>query len=97
MKLAPATHLLLPEPEDELLLDEEDDWLLELLEEALLLVLEPEYEHQRVPLIEFDGNNEAWHVNEPVSVAYTNVPDLPKATERVPLMLQVSPSLTHLV
>jgi len=44
-----------------------------------------------------DGNNDAWQVIGPVSVAYTKVPDLPYATERVPVNEQVAPSLAHLV
>jgi len=44
-----------------------------------------------------DGNSDAEHVIGPVRVAYTNVPALPYATERVPLKVQVSPSFAHLV
>jgi hypothetical protein len=43
------------------------------------------------------GNRDAWQVIGPVSVAYTNVPDLPYATERVPVNEHVEPSLAHLV
>jgi hypothetical protein len=43
------------------------------------------------------GNKEPEQVIGPVSVAKTNVPDLPYATERVPLNVQVSPSLAHFV
>jgi hypothetical protein len=44
-----------------------------------------------------DGKRDAAQVNGPAIVAYTNVPALPYATERVPLKLQVSPSLAHFV
>ncbi|GFE79430.1 hypothetical protein GCM10011487_14300 [Steroidobacter agaridevorans] len=43
------------------------------------------------------GNKEAEQLMGPVCVAYTNVPDLPYATERVPLNVHVSPSLAHFV
>jgi hypothetical protein len=43
------------------------------------------------------GNSAAEQVIGPVSVAYTNVPALPYATEREPLKVQVEPSLAHLV
>jgi hypothetical protein len=44
-----------------------------------------------------EGNSEAEQVIGPVRFAYTNVPALPYATERVPLKVQVSPSLAHFV
>jgi hypothetical protein len=43
------------------------------------------------------GNNEAEQLIGPVSVANTKVPDLPYATERVPLKVHVDPSLAHFV
>jgi hypothetical protein len=81
--------------------------LLELLLLELLLELELElleldepvapYEQYRGLPTPIAGNREAEQVSGPVNVAYTNVPDLPYATERVPLNEQVSPSLAHLV
>jgi hypothetical protein len=44
-----------------------------------------------------DGNRDAAQLTGPVRVAKTNVPALPYATERVPLNVQVSPSLAHFV
>jgi hypothetical protein len=69
-----------PDPLLVLLLLEE--LLLEELDELVLLLLdddEPvfEYEQYRGLSTPIDGNNEAWQVIGPVSVAYTNVPDLP--------------------
>ena len=43
------------------------------------------------------GNNAAAQVSGPVKVANTNVPDLPYATERVPVNEHVDPSLAHFV
>jgi hypothetical protein len=43
------------------------------------------------------GNNEAEQAIGPVKVANTNVPDLPYATDRVPLNVHVDPSSAHFV
>jgi len=43
------------------------------------------------------GNSDAVQLIGPVSVAYTKVPALPYATERVPVNVQVAPSLAHFV
>ena len=71
--------------------------LLELLDDEELEAADGSYEHQGVPLMEIAGNSDASQVNDPVSVAYTKVPDLPKATLWVPLIEQVAPAFTHLV
>jgi hypothetical protein len=89
-----------PLDEDELVLELEVE--LELVELVELLVLELdepvfEYEQYRGLSTLIDGNSEPEQVIGPVSVAYTNVPDLPYATDRVPVNEQVAPSLAHLV
>jgi hypothetical protein len=56
----------------------------------------PNEQYRGVPTL-IAGNNEAEQAIGPVSVANTNVPDLPYATERVPLNVHVSPSLPHFV
>ena len=56
----------------------------------------PYEQYRGVPTL-MDGKSEAEHVTGPVRFAYTKVPDLPYATERVPENEQVSPSLPHLV
>ena|SRR5690349_16850024 len=83
--------------EDELL--ELELELVLLLDEELLLELDavPPYEQYRGLPTLVDGNKDAEQVIGPVRFAYTNEPDLPYATERVPLNEQVSPSLAHLV
>lgn len=84
---------------DEELLDELDE--LELDEEELLedeeLVVAP-YEHQAELVKLLAGKAEPVQAKLPVLVAYTNAPDLPSATERVPVIVQVAPVFcTHLV
>ncbi len=82
--------------DDELELDE-----LEELDELLELEDEPDavgpIEHQAELLKLLDGNSAGSQVKLPVSVAYTKEPDLPRATEWVPLMLQVPPTCAHFV
>ena len=56
----------------------------------------PYEQYRGVPTL-VAGNNEAEQLSGPVSVANTNVPALPYATERVPLNVHVSPSLAHFV
>lgn len=83
---------------DEVLLDAAElPALLELLDDEELEATDGSYEHQGVPLMEIAGNSDTAQVNDPVSVAYTKVPDLPKATLWVPLIEQVAPAFTHLV
>ena len=84
--------------EDELeLLDEEllDEDELELLDEELLTTAPTE--HQAEVVKEFVGNRDSWQVKLPVRLAYTKLPDLPRATLWVPLIAQVSPTWPHLV
>lgn len=45
--------------------------------------------------MELAGNRDALQLKLPLRVAYTNTPDLPNATLRVPLIEQVAPSLAH--
>jgi hypothetical protein len=75
------------------LLDEE---LLATLELALLdedeLVATGPTEHQALVVKLLAGNNDCVQVKLPVSVAYTNEPDLPRATVCVPLMVQAEPT-----
>ena len=54
-------------------------------------------EHQALAVKLFEGNSEVWQVKLPVSVAYTNEPDLPSATECVPDIAQALPTCAHLV
>jgi hypothetical protein len=55
------------------------------------------YEQYRGVPTSIAGNNEAAQLIGPVRVAYTKVPALPYATERVPLKVHVDPSLAHFV
>ncbi|GAA5172246.1 hypothetical protein [Viridibacterium curvum] len=65
-----------------------EDTLDEELDEALAVGA---YEHHaEVPKLLL-GKALPVHAKLPVLVAYTNVPDFPSATERVPLMVQVAP------
>jgi hypothetical protein len=54
-------------------------------------------EHHALVVKLFEGNSDWEHVKEPVSVAYTNEPDFPSATECVPLIEQVLPICAHFV
>jgi hypothetical protein len=77
------------------LLDELDDaTTLELDEEVVV----PAYEHQAEVVKVFAGKLLDEHTTLLVKVPYTKTPDLPNATERVPLKEQVAPVFcTHLV
>ena len=99
LMIAPFLQELLPpelleellEDEDELL-DEEDE---ELLDE---LLVDAAYEHQAEAGKLLDGKFELEQATLVVKVPYTNEPDLPKATWRVPLKEQVAPVFcAHLV
>ncbi|MEC5385311.1 hypothetical protein VVD49_06225 [Uliginosibacterium sp. H3] len=89
-------------------LEEEDDLLEELLateleeEVATLLELDelvvPAYEHQAEVVKVLDGKLLDEHTTLVVNVPYTKLPDLPSATERVPLNEQLAPVFcAHLV
>lgn len=54
-------------------------------------------EHHALLLKLLVGNREVRQVKLPVSVAYTNEPDFPSATEWVPVMVQAPPTWAHLV
>jgi hypothetical protein len=56
----------------------------------------PYEQYRGVPTL-IGGNNAAEQLIGPVSVANTKVPDLPYATDRVPLKVHVAPSLAHFV
>ncbi len=79
----------------EALLDDEDDTvLLAALDDAALA---GPIEHQALLVKLLAGKSEVWQVKLPFSVAYTKEPDLPSATEWLPLMLQAPPTCAHLV
>jgi len=54
-------------------------------------------EHQALLVKLLAGNSVVRQVKLPVSVAYTKEPDFPRATEWVPVMLQVLPTCAHFV
>jgi hypothetical protein len=67
--------------------------LLETLDAAEELVVVFAYEHQAESLNALPPlNSLLLQVKLPLSVAYTKLPDLPRATLRVPLMLQLLPT-----
>ncbi len=98
--LEDAVELL--EEELELELEDEEAAVLELFEELELeleleeldelLVTSGPTEHQALLVKLLVGNSVVRQVKLPVSVAYTNEPDLPSATVCVPVMLQVLPT-----
>jgi hypothetical protein len=74
-----------------------DELLDATLEDDDELVAAGPTEHQALLVKLLAGNSDVAQVKLPVSVAYTNEPDLPRATLCVPLMVQAPPTWAHLV